>query len=127
MRRHCRRNGFLAMAYFCPNTGLRLAKLLKIHTELGEWLENCQPSEAIVQDLRQGLMVGAGSMRCITHLIKIEPDARKMAGTLPRPPRTCTQENLEGWRCWTHTGAALTWTMNTEQVARAGSVKGSQR
>jgi len=105
------------MVYVCPNTGTRLAKKVRCFNELGELLYTVDGDDHVVEWLRSKAYIGVGSTRRITHLIKIEPDARTLAaGTLPTPPKTCTQENLDGWRCWTHTGVAHSWMMNTEQV-----------
>lgn len=109
------------MALLCPHTGRKIAASLKVFSEINEFLHMVPGDEHVVEWLRSHAYIGVGSKRRITHLIKIEPDARAVAGRLPRPPRTCTQENLDGWRCWTHTGAAHSWTVNanTEHVARA--------
>ena len=105
------------MAMLCPISGRKLAQTLKVFNELNEMLHMVPGDEHVIEWLRSKAYIGIGSKRRITHLIKIEPDARMAIGALPRPPRTCTQEHLDGWRCWTHTGTAHTWTMNTEQVA----------
>jgi len=110
------------MAFVCPVTNRRLAGKLKVFNELQEMLGEYEVGEQFVDGLRSKLYLGVGSRSRITHLIKIEPDARTLAGSMPRQPRTCTQEHLDGWRCWTHTGTAHSWTMNTEHVARANSV-----
>lgn len=107
------------MAFVCPISRRRLAGKVKVFTEIGEMVGEYEAGDQFVDGLRSKLYIGVGSRSRITHLIKIEPDARAVAGRLPRPPRTCTQEHLDGWRCWTHTGVARTWTMSTENIARS--------
>jgi hypothetical protein len=110
------------MAYLCPITNRKLAATLKVFNEHEEFLHEVPGDEHVVVWLRSKAYTGVGGKRRITHLIKIEPDARMVAGALQRPPKTVVKENLDGWRVWTHTGAADTWSMNTEHVARANSV-----
>jgi len=104
------------MALLCPITGRKIAASLKVYSETKEYLHSAPGDADAVEWLRSHAYIGIGSKRRITLLIKIEPDARATIGELPRSPRTCTQEYLAGWRCWTHTGAAHSWTLNTEQA-----------
>lgn len=115
------------MAFLCPLTDRKIQAELKVFSEIHEYLHTVPGDEHVVEWLRSKAYIGIGSKRRITHLIKIEPDARAVVGPLPRPPRTCTQENLDGWRCWTHTGVAHTWTMSTSDVASATLSTGSAK
>lgn len=115
------------MAFLCPISRRRLAGRLKVFNEIGEMVGEYDAGDQFVDGLQSKLYIGVGSRSRITHLIRVEPDARTMAGALPRPPRTCTQENLDGWRCWAHTGVAHTWTLNTEHVASATLPAGSAK